>query len=352
MGKRANPKLIGAFVLGALVLVVAGLMVFGSGEFLKRTLSFVFYFEGSVNGLNKGAPVKFQGVRIGQVTDVLIELNYSNATIRTPVYAEIEPDRVVAMGVDGYSGEVGTGQIVSDLIKKGLRGQLEVDSFVTGQLYIELDMLPDTPIRLVTEQKRPSFEIPTVQSTLQQVTSTLKDIPLKAMFNKLVSTLDGIDQVVNSPELRQTIGEVQNAAREIKRLAQHVDTLVRPFEVSVEQTMTSVEQTLAQARGGIATADELAANMNRAITNIERDVAKVVERLDGALAATQVAMKRADGTLVNFQGLVAPGSKTRYDFDSLLVELRAAARSVRILADYLERNPQSLIRGKTDETRR
>jgi len=338
MGSKANPKMIGAFVVGALVLAVAGIMVFGSGEFLKRTLSFVFYFDGSINGLNKGAPVKFRGVRIGQVTDVLIELNYEQTTIKTPVYAEIEPDRVVALGVEGYHGEVGTGQVVADLIKKGLRGQLEVDSFVTGQLYIELDMHPDTPIRLTTKDG-PDFEIPTIPSTLQQVTSTLQDIPLKTIFSKLASTLDGIDSLVNSPELRGTIDEVQNAAREIRRLAQHVDTLIRPFEVGVEQT-------LAQARGGIAKADELADNMNRAIGNIERDVGKVVKQFDGTLRATQAAMNRADGTLASYQGLVAQGSKTRYDFDTLLVELKAAARSVRILADYLERNPQSLLRGK------
>jgi len=341
MGNKANPKLIGAFVLGALVLVVAGIMVFGSGEFLKHTLTFVFYFDGSINGLNKGAPVKFRGVRIGQVTDVLIELNYSNTTIKTPVYAEIEPDRVVALGVEGYHGEVGTGQVVADLIDKGLRAQLEVDSFVTGQLYIELDMHPNTPIHLTTLEKGPYFEIPTIPSTLQQVTSTLQDIPFKTIFNNLQSTLNGIDRLVNSPELRGTINEVQNAAREIRRLAQHVDTLIRPFEISVNQTLTT-------ARGGIEKADQLADNMNRALSSIQRDVAKVVEQFDSTLRATQSVMRRADGTLASYQGLVAEGSKTRYDFDTLLVELKAAARSVRILADYLERNPQSLIRGKGD----
>jgi len=357
MGNKANPKVIGAFVVGALVLVVAGIMVFGSGQFLKRKLTFIFYFDGSINGLNAGAPVKFRGVKIGQVTDVLIELNYSKASLKTPVFAEIEPDRVVAIGVEDYHGEVGTGQILTNLIQKGLRAQLEVDSFVTGQLYIELDMIPDTPIRLVAKEARDSksIEIPTIPSTLQQVTSTLKDIPLKAIFNKVSSALDGIDRFVNSPELTATMSAANDAAREVKRLAAHVDTLVRPFALSVETTLAAargsidtMDTTLTAARGGIEKADELADAIQTALRNIERDVKTVVKQMDRTLTVTQAAMKRADGTLASYQSLVAEGSKTRYDLDGVLVEFKAAARSVRILADYLERNPQSLLRGKGD----
>lgn len=339
MGNKANPKVIGAFVVGAFTLVVAGIMVFGSGQFLKRKVNYVFYFDGSINGLNKGAPVKFRGVKIGQVTDVLVELNYTKSTIKTPVFAEVEPDRVVPVDVQGFKGKVGTGDITENLIKKGLRAQLEVDSFVTGQLYIELDMLPDTPIRLVAKSND-FIEIPTIPSTLQQVTSTLKDIPLKAIFSKVSSSLDGIDRFVNSPELIGTMSAAHDAAREIKRLIQHLESFIRPLEVSIEST-------LAATRGGLEKADDVGDAITKTLNELGRDVKKAVKQLDKTLRATQVAMKKADGTLATYQGLVAEGSKTRYDFDSLLVEVRGAARSVRILADYLERNPQSLLRGKS-----
>jgi len=340
MGNKASPKLIGAFVVGAITLLVAGIMVFGSGQFLKRKVNYVFYFDGSINGLNKGAPVKFRGVRIGQVTDVLVELNYSKSTIKTPVFAEVEPDRVVPVGVEGFKGEVGTGDITKNLIEKGLRAQLEVDSFVTGQLYIEFDMLPGTPVRLVAKDSK-SIEIPTVPSTVQQVISTLKDIPLKSIFNKVSSALDGINRFVNSPELVETIRTTHDAAREVKRLVVHLDTLVRPFEASIEST-------LAATRHGLEKADEVGDAITSTLKGLGRDVRTAVRQLDRTLKTTQVAMKRADGTLASYQDLVAEGSKTRYDLDSLLVEAKAAARSVRILADYLERNPQSLLRGKGD----
>lgn len=376
MHKKANPTVIGAFLLGAMVLVVAGIMVFGSGQFLTPKVNFVLYFDGSVNGLNNGAPVKLRGVKIGQVTDVLIELNYTTKAIRTPVYVEVEPDRIVQRGLEGYHGRVGTGEIAKDLIEQGLRGQLQVESFVTGQLYIEFDMLPGTPVRLVGGDSGVT-ELPTVPSALQELTNTLKDIPFKEIFNKISSALEGINRVVNSPELLGTLQSGSDAMREIGRLARHADGLVRPFQIRMQTTLDSTNEaiqeftkvaqrtnrlldplelslkaTLETAQGTLKTAGGAATDLRDIFKELKRDAKPVVDDLEAALEATRGAMTQVNQTLVTYQNLVAEGSRTRYDLDTLLVELRGAARAVRILADYLERNPQSLLRGKGDNDRR
>ena len=163
MNQRANPKLIGAFVVGAVALVVVGVLLLGGAKWLTQKRTFVAYFEGSVKGLNVGAPVEFQGVQVGSVTDIQLQFLTAEKEFRIPVFIQIEPGRMTEVG---RQIEV-HGQLLKPLIERGLRAQLEMQSLVTGQLIVQLGMHPDTPIRLVGDGKVP--EIPTAPTTMQEV---------------------------------------------------------------------------------------------------------------------------------------------------------------------------------------
>src|SRR5512147_2002724 len=106
MSKQANPKLIGGFVLGAIALLVAGLLVFGSGKFFTRRLPVAMYFEGSVSGLDVGAPISFRGVKVGEVTKVFLRYDPSANSLVIPVLAELTPERVTFAGPN--TKDVGT----------------------------------------------------------------------------------------------------------------------------------------------------------------------------------------------------------------------------------------------------
>ncbi len=140
MSAKANKSLIGAFVLGATALAVAGVVIFGSGRFFRKPHMFVMYFPGSVKGLNVGAPVMFRGVKVGQVTDMKVNFYGKELNILIPVYIELDPRTDVLV-----SGDVPKGQYLKALIKKGLRAQLQMQSFITGQLLIDLDFHPGKP---------------------------------------------------------------------------------------------------------------------------------------------------------------------------------------------------------------
>src|SRR4029453_17973604 len=86
---RANPKLIGAFVVGAVALVVIGVLLLGGAKFLSEKRTFVAYFEGSVKGLNVGAPVEFQGVRVGSVTNIQLQFLTAEKGFRIPVFLQL-----------------------------------------------------------------------------------------------------------------------------------------------------------------------------------------------------------------------------------------------------------------------
>ena len=169
MSKQANTTAIGAFVVGAIVLVLAGIITFGGGKFFKETKRFVLFFEGSMQGLNKGAPVALRGVRVGSVIEIKVLMDSRDVSPYIPVFIEIEPDRLTEMrGVhlDKFAEEHKGLSLLDFLVEKGLRAQLDIQSFVTGQLFVNMDFFPNKPARFVNIDTGYT-EIPTVPSSLR-----------------------------------------------------------------------------------------------------------------------------------------------------------------------------------------
>ncbi len=136
MSKKVNKTAIGLFVIGGLILLMVGIVVFGSGLLFKRTIKFVLYFDGSVKGLSIGAPVMFRGVSIGAVKDISLIYDSKTGTIMLPVIVEIEQGRIKgAPSFGDFGGD-------KKMIELGLRGKLEIYSFLTSQLMISFDFYP------------------------------------------------------------------------------------------------------------------------------------------------------------------------------------------------------------------
>jgi paraquat-inducible protein B len=270
MSKPVSKTLIGAFVLGALVLVVAALMVFGSGKLFSGRNTYVLYFDGSVKGLNMGSPVMFRGVKVGQVSDINLLFNPEDFSAVIPVYIEVDPGNFSSVAEvlrPSIFGKIKRYAYLKPLIDKGLKAQLQMQSFVTGQLMINLDFYPDRPARFVgLEKKYP--EIPTVPTSLEQLTRTLQELNLHELYNKFMQTIDGLEQIVGAPGARDS------------------------------------------------------------------------------LPALRHTLKQADDTLALIHSAFRDNAKLGYDMNIAIKELNATARSLRSLADYLDRHPEALIRGK------
>src|SRR5262245_56657150 len=131
MPKVTTTKVVGGFVLGAIALLVAALVLFGGAALFQSTRKAVVYFEGSVNGLSVGAPVAFRGVDIGSVTDIVLQVNAQTGTATIPVYIQIDPSKISWAG-----GQQLTPEARQEVIKRGLRAQLATQSMITGQLIV------------------------------------------------------------------------------------------------------------------------------------------------------------------------------------------------------------------------
>lgn len=307
MAKQASKMMIGVFLIIALFLLAASLVVFGSGKFFKKTQKFVLYFDESVNGLDVGAPVRFKGVTVGSVISIIIVADSAKHQADIPVIIEIDLDRFelheAGQTVDPQNN-------MPILIKDGFRGMLTMQSLITGKLLIELDFYPDTPVNLKNINKRYT-EIPTLPSTTSKLARALDKLDLEAVQKKLESALEGIAELTKNPDLAASIMHLKETLRDARKLVNRVDRQVDPLAKETKQTV--------------------------------KDIGKLARNLDGRVGGVATSL---DKTLSSARGVISEDSPLVVDLQNTLKEISAMSRSIRELADYLEQHPETLIRGK------
>jgi len=331
MNKKMSPAMIGAFVLGALALIVIAILVFGSGRLFRHTRDFVLYFDNSVNGLRVGAPVKFKGVEIGSVKDIRLLLEKGADVSKIPVIIEIDLEKLTSRGAT-TAPAVDPEVFNKFIVDYGLRGQLDMESLVTGLLYVALDFFPGTPIILVQQEnaKNKYPEIPTLPTTIEQakgavtrIFEKLQEIDFKELGVNLEATLKGVNRTVNSPDLEATIR-------------------------SLRQTMPKVDEAVVNIRNLAGTLDGKVKILADDLQNTSGDARVALKQATEALKQTQETMKRADGAVANIETLSDLDSPVNYELVKGLRDVSSAARSLRVRTDYLERNPKAPIFGKPD----
>ena len=325
MGRKANPTVIGAFVVGAITLIVMALLLLGSGRLFKKTVPFVIFFPGSVNGLNVGAPVKFKGVTIGEVTKIRLSVQDAyREDYRIPVFIELDPQTMSERGAVLQPMDLRDRTILRDLFKNGLRAQLQSESFVTGVLYVALDIFANSPLKLHLPEHSDLSEIPALPTPLEeaasafrQVISKLDKVDFKSILDHLEQTVSGINKLVNSPQIESAIGQL-------------------------DTTLKSIDGAASEFR-------ELARTADSTIGSLDARVSGAVAELTTALSQADSTLREATKTFRSASNLLEPGSRLTNQLGRTLEDVGEASRAVRRLADSLERNPSTLIYGRSEE---
>ncbi|WP_158240720.1 MlaD family protein [Telmatospirillum siberiense] len=301
----ANPAVVGGFILSGLALGVAAILLFGGMRLFSPTVHAVVYFQGSVANLDVGAPVTFRGVRVGMVTKIAVTLNMADLTARIPVYLDLNPAQISLKNAIGEGAEAG----LDRLLKAGLRAQLDMQSLVTGQLRVDLDLQPGiAATTLGGDQSR--REIPSIPSRLQTLEGEFSELPLKEI----------------AENARKALASIQRVADELPRQ-------IGPLTDSIRQSSDAARVTLENI-------DQLAVATTRQVTVNGDQLARV-------LASSDRTVRNTESWVTSMKEMTAPNSQIQSDLHATIRDLAASASSLRGFTHEIERDPSALLSGRT-----
>ena len=331
MSKPVNPYTLGAFLVGSLTLLIVAVLVFGGGQFLKKKTEYVIFFDGALNGLNIGAPVKLQGVQIGTVKEISLELDKKFVRIYKPVVIEINPE--VLLDGTGKPLQVASStkerqQNTQRLIDSGLKAQLQTQSLLTGLLYVEVNFFRGESLRLTGINYKDLPELPSVPTTVDQLKSTademlgkFRQLPIEDIVKDLAVTLKEIKEIATSDELKKNRAALAKTLAETEQLVANLNKGLVPLLNNMNGTMADT-RTLVQ--------------------QFTHDMRPVLISSEKTLNTATSVLLESNHALGSVEALAAPDAPLWQSLEAL----RDAAQSTKNLTDYLERHPDSIIYGK------
>lgn len=317
MTARARPRLVGAFVLVAVGLGLAGIAALSSGRLFAEHRTYVVFFPNAVGGLKEGAPVTFRQVPVGQVKDV--ELVFGADYRDSRIMAVLQIRRGAVKNVAGASAlPLSDAQLVKLLVNAGLRASARSSSPVAGQKSVDLDFHPELAPRF-SGIEMPYPEIPTAPTGMELLSEKLEatlekisNVPVDEVLLQLKATLASAQKLLDS-------GDIHGAVR------------------SLRLTLETANRTLAGAEKTLGGVDGMITDARTTMTSVSdtvKGLGTTLERLDRTLATVDRNVERTGDVQLE-------AAKTLDEMNELL-------KSLRFLADTLQRHPEALLRGKPE----
>jgi paraquat-inducible protein B len=328
MSIRANPTAIGLFVIGGLVLTVVGVATLASASFFDKQSTFISYFGESVNGLAVGAPVKFQGVPVGSVTDLLIQIELRDKTFQVPVQYDVDLTRLTSVTTNYV--DLDDEGILRQQIADGLRAQLQMESIVTGQLYIELAYKTDAEPPLLEQRPTAFPEIPTTPSLLAAFGTQAG-----SMVGDVLTILFRVNEMLEEVNMVELNRSVVASAQAVERLADMPE---------LRMALEGVPATTAQFNRTMLEMQTVAERLGETIGTLELQI-------DDTSSEAVLTLQTLRQTLEETRGFLSSDSGVGYQLEGAMASLQEAAEALRALAVSLESNPDMLIRGRTPSER-
>lgn len=332
MSQKASPTLIGVFTLVGLILVGAALVLFGAGKLFTSTHDILLYFEKSANGLLVGSDVRFGGVRIGRVKSISVLVDRQANRKIIPVVVELTEKDLRLISTDEGGGiDLSTFEGVRKAVAEGLRAGMKQQSLVTGQLYVEFDIVPDTPGFVYSSKVDPPYPVvPTIGTEMDELIAGISDGIHK--FNAL-----DLDSVIK--ELRDVLvtANQQIAELNMKEINENVLGITRDVrKITSDEKLAAAVNNLNQA---LVQIDELAKKANAGFDPLIGDLEAIMARTDAGIA-------RIDEAAREISALSNPRSPVLLRLQNVLQETERASRALKELSNDLKRDPKALISGK------
>jgi paraquat-inducible protein B len=340
--KRASPKAVGGFVLGAIAIAVVAVIVFGSGRLFQYRVQHVAFFTGSLQGLRVGAPVQFRGVQIGTVAEIYVELDPETLDFLIPVILDINFD-LIRRGGEAHDKP---GSQLSVLIERGLRAQLVAQSLVTGQQGVQFDLLPNTPVQMV-ETDLPYEQVPTVPSKIAEIEQSVGDVlaDVGRVLNQIVAFLEE-----NKPEIEESMANITDATVDAK--ATMAD--LRKAAADVAEITEVILENREEITGLVQNTDDTVLSYKSLAERAEAVIADNQDELSQAIGGLTRAEQQIGDLADQASAMLAenrPGirdfsNEGLYEIRNLAVDAQAAVEQFRRVMEEMERDPARFFLGK------
>lgn len=342
--KRANTKLIGIFVFGAILLTIGSLFLFGSRDIFQKKRYFYAYFEQNVNGINVGAPIKFRGIEVGSVKSIVGQYDTATSIVTPRILLEFHPETL--KGAKVAKGEY---TLFQPLLQRGMRASLRSQSILTGQLYVSLDFYENKPIRNLGTEKDKYPEMPTIDSGLGEIFAAFEDLPLDALVVQITNTLDSLERVLSNEGFSQSANYLPTLLADIDATVNAIGNFTKS---ELPPTITLLRAILKTGGGSIEKlTDKLT---NETLVTVDDSLKTLTAKLSqetlvdlsSALQQFEVTLAQLESTLGTVQVQVDPSSSISNELTTMLREIKAAASQLRTFTQYLELHPEALLRGR------
>ncbi|WP_137919733.1 MlaD family protein [Hydrogenophaga sp. 2FB] len=340
MKRKANPTLIGAFVVAGIALIAVAIITLAGSNYFTRTERTVMYFSGSVYGLQVGAPVVFRGVRVGSVDSIQVSYDREKDTFSIPVVASLDADTL--RGLDGKQLDADAGPALTALVQRGLTAQLSTQSLLTGLLYVDLDLRPQRASSKRGDTGHNATEIPTTPTAIQAFRDQLEGIDLRKITDDISAIAASARAVISGPQLNQALSDMAQITATLKRASERLDKRLDPLADELQRSLVST-------RTAMDSMNKAAGSVNQTAVGVGRTSDQVAEILapDAPLVQNlQRAANEVSRTAGALREATSGDSNLMVGADRALDDLSRAARALRDLAEALEQQPDSLLRGR------
>ena len=330
MSKKLNPSAIGAFVIGATMLLVFGLMIFGRGNLFEQKVHYQIFFDKSVNGLSIGSPVMFRGIRIGQVTDIRLALKVmdENAAEKNhwPIQVTIkllpksfsmaEPtfgyNQLIQSFNPAESKEEMNNWLRNMVFNKGLRAQLQTQSMLTGLLHIEFDLFEN---EIATTEVKQDFErgiIPSRMSAFERLYLSLNQKDFSANVENFHTAINVIGEFFQSGKAETFVDNVVASSENLKQTTQDARDMLRTLRTHKKGEQD--DSPAAQLCDLIAALHEIVGKVDTVMTDIKQKLPGMMENADSTLetlnATSSKMAPKLDAVIADVNQLIKTTEKT------------------------------------------
>ncbi|MCG4452244.1 MULTISPECIES: MlaD family protein [unclassified Pseudomonas] len=316
MSEARKPFMIGAFLLGGLALLAAGLLLLSRDSWFSQPNEYAVYFTGALDGLDVGADVTYRGVKVGTVREIRLSYDPELKDVLMPVVLRINTPERQQTSARGFD------QVIGQLVERGLRAQLQTPSLLTGKAIVALDMFPDQAGYVRTPHELDLPTIPSVPSrideiadVLRELAGNLRELPLQEMVVSATRALQSLEKLTSSAELQQGLVSMSQMLVKLDRLSGRLEQQLPPIMANVQQSSVALRDAVGEIR--------------RAAQN----AAQALQQINDLAADSRRSL--------------GPESEVQYEALRALQELSRAGKALQRTMEGLDQQPQSLIFGKS-----